>query len=222
MRNKYFLIISGIFLLLFFLAALFTSGTQGFLLDENIAYWAEQKQSGFLFQLMKGVTIIGKSEVILIITVIIGLIFLIQRNWQQFFFFFILSVGGVILNFVLKMGIQRERPGDEVKYIDVFNLNLELQSYSFPSGHAMRVTILFLFLMYLAYLYLHNDALKIGSYIAGIIILILVALSRIVLDAHHATDVIAAILISTSWFFLILYFFHSRKRSRYNPTYINR
>src|SRR5690625_374262 len=155
MRNRSFLVVSGIFLLLFVLVALFTSGTQGFLLDENVAYWAEQINSGVIYQMMKGSTLIGKSEVILIITVIIGLIFLIKRNWRQFFFFFTLSVGGVVLNFVLKMGIQRERPGDETKYIDVFNLNLELQSYSFPSGHAMRVTILFLFLMYLAYLYLH-------------------------------------------------------------------
>src|SRR5690625_3572326 len=155
MRNKRFLIVSAIFLVLFFFIALLTSGTQGFLFDEKVSYWAEQMKEGILYQMMKGATLIGKSEVILIITVLIGLIFLVKRNWQQFFFFFILSVGGVILNFVLKMGIQRERPGDEVKYIDVFNLNLELQSYSFPSGHAMRVTILFLFLMYLAYLYLH-------------------------------------------------------------------
>src|SRR5699024_11275784 len=57
----------------------------------------------------------------------------------------------VFLNLALKLLIHRERPGDEAKYIDVFNYQLEMQSYSFPSGHTMRATIFFLFLIYLVY-----------------------------------------------------------------------
>src|SRR5699024_8580876 len=85
------------------------------------------------------------SEMILVITVIIGLVLLIRCSWRHFFFFFVVSVGGVALNLALKMLIQRARPGDETKFIEVFDFQFELQSYSFPSGNTMRATMIFFF-----------------------------------------------------------------------------
>src|SRR5690625_1034283 len=167
------------------IVAFLTSGTSGFLIDETVAYWADQNTTAFMETIMKFVSFIGSSEIILIVTVIIGFIFLLKRNWRNLFFFFTLSVGGVVLNFLLKMVIRRERPGDEVSYIEAFNLQLEIQSYSFPSGHTMRATILFLFLMYLSYQFMKNSGLKFLSYIISLALLVAVALSRIMLDAHY-------------------------------------
>src|SRR5699024_7138980 len=120
-RNKMFLILSGLFLFLFLVAVLITSGNAGFMMDESVAYWADQQDSAFILKLMEIASVIGSSEVILLVTVIIGLVLLVKRNWHHFFFFFVLSVGGVVLNLGLKMLIQRARPGDEAKYIEVFN-----------------------------------------------------------------------------------------------------
>src|SRR5699024_10917183 len=150
-KSKIPLIGAGVFLFLFVVVALLTTGTQGFLIDENVSYWADQQTNALVLKLMEIASVIGSSEMILLMTVIIGLIFLIKRNWHHFFFFFVLSVGGVILNLVLKMVVRRARPGDEVSFIEVFNFNFEIQSYSFPSGHTMRATIFFLFLMYVAF-----------------------------------------------------------------------
>jgi len=170
---------------------------------------------------MKYVSVIGSSEVILLLTVIIGLVLLVKRNWVHFLFFFTASVGGVILNFALKMLIRRARPGDEVSYIEVFNMNLEIQSYSFPSGHTMRATIFFLFLIYLSFYYIKNTAIKYITYIVYIALIFFVALSRIMLDAHFVTDIAGAILISISWFFLCVYYFYKPKRASY-PFYFHR
>ena len=38
-KSKIPLIGAGVFLFLFIVVALLTTGTQGFLLDENVAYW---------------------------------------------------------------------------------------------------------------------------------------------------------------------------------------
>lgn len=198
-----------------------TSGTQGFLMDENVAYWADQNSTPFMEMIMKYASFIGSSEIILIVTVLVGLILLIKRNWRNLFFFFTLSVGGVILNLALKMIIRRARPGDEVSYIEVFNMNLKIQSYSFPSGHTMRATILFLFLMYLAYLFIKNRAIQVILYLACIGLLFAVALSRIMLDAHFVTDIAGAVLISISWFYLCVFIFHQQKRAS-SPMYIHR
>jgi len=203
------------------IVAFLTSGTSGFLIDETVAYWADQNTTAFMETIMKFVSFIGSSEIILIVTVIIGFIFLVKRNWRNFFFFFTLSVGGVTLNFLLKMVIQRARPGDEVSYIEAFNFQLEIQSYSFPSGHTMRAAILFLFLMYISYQFIRNTALKYISYLIYIVLLVAVALSRIMLDAHYVTDIAGAILISISWFFVCLYFFYKPKEASY-PMYIHR
>lgn len=210
------LIIAGVFLVLFVILAWMTSGTQGFLIDESVSYWADQQTNPVFIKLMEIASVIGSSEMILLVTVIIGLVFLIQRNWYHFFFFFVLSVGGVILNLALKMIVRRERPGDEISYIEVFNFNLELQSYSFPSGHTMRATILFLFLMYVAFYFGKRIVMQIVAFIIYAILIFAVALSRIMLEAHFMTDVLGAVVISVSWFFLCLYFFYRPKRSSYS------
>ncbi len=215
-RNNTFLIIAIVFAVIFAGVAFITAGSMGASLDESFANWADGQNTVFVAKIMDLASIIGSSEVIMLITIAIGVFFLIKRNWHHFFFFFVLSVGGVILNLALKMLIQRARPGDEAKFIEVFNYTFELQSYSFPSGHAMRASILFLFLIYLAIYTLKNVPLKIGLIIVYLGVLISVALSRIMLDAHFATDVIGAIIVSIAWFFLCLYFFYKPKRTSFS------
>ena len=212
-RKTSFLITAVVFLFLFLIVTMLTSGTSGFLLDETVSYWADGFSSSFILTIMKIASVLGSSEMILIVTVIIGIILLIQRNWRQFFFFFTVSVGGVIVNFLLKTIIKRERPGDEVSYIEAFNVQLEIQSYSFPSGHTMRATILLLFLVYVSYLVLLNGVVQYVSYVVYILLLLLIALSRVMLDAHYFTDVIGALFMATGWFFLCLYLFHKEERS---------
>lgn len=210
-RNKAFLIVSGIFLLLFLIVAFMATGTQGLLLDENGIYWASQSHSVVLTKIMMFVSFIGSSEVILLLTVLFGLGLLIKRKWRHFFFFFVVSVGGVVLNLALKLIVHRSRPDEEAKYIDVFNYQFELQSYSFPSGHTMRATIFFLFLIYLAYYFMKGTVSKWIAYLVFVLLIVGVAVSRVMLDAHFITDVLGAIVIAISWFFLCLYFFHKPK-----------
>lgn len=210
-RKTTFLLLAVIFSLLFIFIANITSGNLGVTLDEAFANWADQQTNTLINQLMNFASIIGSSEVILLVTVLIGLYFLIKRYWHHFFFFFVLSVGGVILNLTLKLLVKRARPDDEVSFIEVFDYTFELQSYSFPSGHTMRATILFLFIIYLAIHGLKQTMVKTIAITASIVLLLLVALSRIMLDAHYATDIIGAIVISLAWFFLCLSFFYTSK-----------
>src|SRR5699024_512609 len=210
-RNNLFLILGIVFAIIFIFAANLAKGNLGASLDESFANWADGQSTAFVTKIMDLASIIGSSEVIMLITVAIGVYFLIKRSWRHFFFFFVLSVGGVILNLALKMLIQRARPGDEAKFIEVFNYTFELQSYSFPSGHTMRVSILILFLIYLAIYALKNMPFKIGLIIIYLGILISVALSRIMLDAHFATDVLGAIIVSIAWFFLCFSYFYKLK-----------
>lgn len=221
-RNKGFLIVSGIFFFLFLMLVFITTGNSGLVMDETVAYWADSNDAAWLQKLMEIASVIGSSEMILLVTVIIGLVLLVRRSWRHFFFFFVVSVGGVFLNLGLKILVQRARPGDEAKYIEVFNYAFELESYSFPSGHTMRATIFFLFLIYLSIYTLKSMSIKLISIIIYIGLLVSVALSRIMLDAHFVTDVLGAVVVSIAWFFLCLYFFYRPKRSFGSFSYIHR
>src|SRR5690625_5430361 len=126
-RNNLFLIIAIVFALVFAGVVFMTAGSIGTSIDEGLANWADGKSETVLASIMKVASIIGSSEVIMLITVVIGIYFLIRRHFRHFFFFFVLSVGGVILNLALKMLIKRARPGDEAEMIEVFNYTFELQ-----------------------------------------------------------------------------------------------
>jgi len=215
-KSKIPLIGAGVFLFLFIVVALLTTGTQGFLLDENVAYWADQQTNAVFLKLMEIASVLGSSEMILLITVIIGIVFIVKGNWRHFFFFFILSVGGVLVNLGLKMLVRRARPGDEISYIEVFDFNFELQSYSFPSGHTMRATILLLFLMYVAFYFGKRMYMQIIAYVIYAILIVFVALSRVILEAHFFTDILGAIIISFAWFLLCFYLFYKPKRASYS------
>lgn len=203
MKNKSLYIIMTISLLIFLSVTFVFTEARGFVFDQTMIQWVEELSDSFVVQMMDFVSLIGSSEVILLITAGITLLFLIKKDWYHTIFFLSLSVGGVFLNLLLKVLFQRERPGGEVKYIEAFNFSLEIPSYSFPSGHTMRSTILLLFLIYLTFRFLKSYLLKTISTIACIILMISVALSRLFLEAHYLSDTIAAISISVVWFCLV-------------------
>ncbi|HLQ73184.1 MAG TPA: phosphatase PAP2 family protein [Bacillota bacterium] len=211
-QTKQHMVTIGSFLL--FLAVVFIfMGERGLAYDEQFISFVQTLSSGTLLSLMNVLTIIGSSEVILLITALIAGIYLLRRDWIMMIFFLVLSVGGVILNLGLKLAIQKERPDGDISYIEVFNYVLEIPSYSFPSGHTMRSTILFLFLMFVVSRVVRSEGVKIVAYIGFSLLIALVAFSRFFLEAHYLSDTLGAITISIAWFSFCLTSFRRNKRS---------
>lgn len=205
MKNVSLLTTIIVFLFIFTSIA-FLTGVNSFPYDDLMIQWIEEISTLFLLKVMEIISIIGSSEAILLLTFVIIAIFLLKKDWLHTMFFLTVSVGGVLLNFALKFLFHRDRPG-ETSVIEVFNVSFDIPSHSFPSGHMMRTTILLLFLVYMCCRFMKHTVLQVCVYILLVITLVGVALSRLFLDAHFLSDVLAAVSMSIVWFCLCYYVF---------------
>lgn len=100
----------------------------------------------------------------------------------------------------IKKWIQRVRP----------EIEDQLTSYSFPSGHAMT-GILYLFAT--AYILAENNSKsrKILLWVGATILMVLIGLSRIAGARHFATDVLAGWSIGYTWFIICVIWYERRK-----------
>lgn len=101
----------------------------------------------------------------------------------------------IILNIGIKNVFMRERP--------VVRKLVEETSYSFPSGHTTAAVTMYGIMLYLIIKSSFSKNKKIIFSSGLIILMFLVAVSRIYLGAHFASDVIGGALVSSA--FLILY-----------------
>ena len=101
-----------------------------------------------------------------------------------------------IINQILKNIIQRPRPTE----FRIINEN----GYSFPSGHSMASAAFYGFLIYLICKKVNNKYLKWTLITLLSILIILVGASRVYLGVHYTSDVIAGILISTSYLIMFI------------------
>ncbi len=173
------------------------------LLDQSIISSLTDGTSTIVMTLMELVTKIGSGEMILIATLIISIFLMVKKMRKHVILLFLLTFGGIVLNFALKILFQRERPG-EMSVIEVFGYSLEIASYSFPSGHTMRSVLLFSFLIYMSYHFIKKPFARVA--VIGLLsfMILLIALSRIIVGAHFPTDILAAVSISIAWFYSCL------------------
>ena len=115
--------------------------------------------------------------------------------------------GGMILNVLLKLSFQRERPRFDEPL-------LSLTTYSFPSGHALGATVLYGVLA--AYLVYQVDSwgARVGIALGALAMVALVALSRVYLGAHYLSDVLAAVIEGIAWLAICITATATLKRHR--------
>ncbi|WP_096202933.1 phosphatase PAP2 family protein [Bacillus sp. FJAT-45350] len=205
--QKNFLLISLLCFLLFITMSLLVVNELTIGFD---TYITTPIENTFLTSLMLTITELGSVEAILLISTILLVFLWITNQKNLFWCFAILSSGGVLLNLLLKIMFQRERPAETVM-VETFGQSIGLISYSFPSGHTMRSIILFVFILYCCK-YIRIRVIQSLLLIISIFFLTTIPISRVVLGAHFPTDILAAIFISLSWFYFCLYLFNSKHK----------
>jgi undecaprenyl-diphosphatase len=100
-------------------------------------------------------------------------------------------VGGAeLLNLILKLSFHRARP--EVAFV-------QLDTYSFPSGHAMISTAVYGAFAYLAWSHLRTRRGHLLLSIGVVVLVALIGFSRIYLGVHYLSDVLAGVAGGVFW-----------------------
>jgi undecaprenyl-diphosphatase len=139
---------------------------------------------------MRALSALG-NELIWALGILCFVLFVWQRRWGAAALLIVVAGGAQLLNDVLKGSFQRARPMPLPGIIDV-------QQYSFPSGHAMMSAAFYTFLAYLIW----RQARGVWQWVVVfglVLLLVLVGVSRIYLEAHYLTDVLAGIAAGVLW-----------------------
>ena len=138
------------------------------------------------------ITSLGAAAVItLTVLAVIGFM-LLHGMYRTAAFVVAASAGGWLLNFALKGVIERARP-DVVPHLH------EVNSLSFPSGHAMTSAAVYLTLGALVMDMTRTRLGKIYCMIVAMLATALVGATRVYLGVHYPTDVLAGWLMGLSW-----------------------
>jgi undecaprenyl-diphosphatase len=137
-------------------------------------------------------TALGGISVLTLFAVAAVGFLLIQRKRLSAVLLVLGLLGGVALSEGLKAAFERERPPSAYQAVETINA-------SFPSGHALLSTVFYLSLAVMLSRAFPRRRLKIYVLGVGILIAVLVGLTRIYLAAHWATDVFAGWSIGAAW-----------------------
>lgn len=170
--------------------------------DQQTSHWVHQWATANRTFIFNGVTLSGSPILTLVLGMLIALLFISREDLTHAALVLSSVLGVQVIAWCLKHVIQRPRP--------LASLTLT-QGFSFPSGHVVGATMLVLIICH----YWHPQTVRnrVLELVIAIGWLALVALSRVYLQAHYATDVVGAMLLAWSCWQTVRYGF-GRYRSR--------
>jgi membrane-associated phospholipid phosphatase len=165
--------------------------------DAYISEWFRLHATPRFNTEMQMASALASTTTVGILSALMGCIFLSKQLWYRLLGLVSVVAGGMLLNILLKNLYGRARPG----WADPL---MALTDPSFPSGHTMMATIMYGFIA--LYLMLGIASWRWRIFIAAVTVLLVfvVALSRMYLGAHYLSDVLAAMAAGTVWLALCL------------------
>jgi len=190
-----------IFSWLFLLIANNFDGSQIRHFDRRIIDLIQGNVSSKLTTIMLWITFFGSVKGVALITFIVCVILYITRHRLLGMYLAItVALGAGGFNHILKLMFKRARP-------DIQPIIAE-SGYSFPSGHSMGSMILYGSLAFVLFKAYNRMWAKILGVIIGIVLVLIIGISRIYLGVHYPSDVIGGYLAGAFWILICMIAFH--------------
>lgn len=176
-----------------------------FTMDSVIIEWLHSFNSSTTNDIMFWITQSGSVRTLTVFSLlVIYWLYNKKRDISSIIFFIITVAGGGLLNVVLKLTFQRNRPS-----LDTF---VDAVGYSFPSGHSMGSMIFYGFIGYLVISSQRSRTTKFISTILLSLFILMIGVSRVYLNAHYPSDVLAGYTAGLIWLIMCIYASKTYKR----------
>lgn len=127
-----------------------------------------------------------------ILGVLVGLFFLVRRQWLHLAVWAIAMLGATTFNDVLKDTFARVRP----VFPDPFATE---PTFGFPSGHAVMSTVGYGLLAYFLWHAVRSPIARILIVFVAVMLIVLTGISRLMLGVHYLSDVLAGFAVGGVW-----------------------
>lgn len=179
-------------------------------IDNRILLWAETLRSPILNIMMLDVTALGG----LAFTVIFGftsvVLFILARDPGAAVHFIITATGGYALSIFTKGLIARPRP-------DIIPKLIQVSGFSYPSGHAITISAVYLTLAILAGRHFKKTYERMVLFMLAVFLITIVCFSRIYIGVHYPSDILSGAFLGATWALALAALFakvHWKKHSR--------
>lgn len=180
LKNKRIILII-LLLILFGVVAIFINKNDNLVIDEKVYNIISMFHSDVVTVFFKVITYLGNAKFICCFCMIL-LLMNKTRNKIGIPITITVVICG-ILNIALKNTFERQRPLlEQLVYED---------SFSFPSGHSMITSTIYLMIIHLSCKYIKNKKIKYAVNLISVLVMFLIGISRIYLRVHYFSDVFA-------------------------------
>jgi membrane-associated phospholipid phosphatase len=150
--------------------------------DVEYARWLAGERTPAGIDAFRVVTFFGGPTVVFVVGAVTSLLLYRRGLRRDAALIVLVLVGAQLLNLLLKLAFHRPRP--EVAFV-------HLDTYSFPSGHAMMSAALYGTLAYLAWRHMRSRRRQSLLLLGTSALVALICFSRLYLGMHYLSDVLA-------------------------------
>lgn len=158
--------------------------------DVSFARWLVGERSTVGIDFFRVVTFFGSPGVALVVTMVVCVVLYRRRQLVEATFLLMVLGGAELLNLILKLSFHRARP--EFGFV-------HLDTYSFPSGHAMISTATYGAVAYLAWSSLRGRPARVLLLAGAAVLVALIGFSRLYLGVHYLSDVLGGVTGGCFW-----------------------
>lgn len=158
--------------------------------DVSLAGWLAEHRSALGLDVFRTITNLGSPAVSLVIATIVCVVLYRRRQIADAALLPVVLGGGELLNLVLKLSFHRARPELGVVHLD---------TYSYPSGHAMIATATYGAFAYLLWRRTRSGRTRALISVGMFAIVLLIGFSRLYLGVHYLSDVLGAFAAGAAW-----------------------
>jgi len=165
-------------------------------LDRQLLTLISQLRSDRLNGPAVDITALGSPTVLTFLTLSISTLLLLLRDRVAAAYLIIGSAGAAIATSVFKLAFTRPRP-------TVVPHLIEVSGFSYPSGHSLGATSIYLLLMFLLWRRLESWRDRAISFVFTAWLIGSICFSRLYLGVHYPSDVLSGACLGAAWVCLL-------------------